>query len=204
MAGGVRGSELVINFLPVRFTDGHFEAGTLPYESPEQLDALRVRLVTTHTVIRMRDQAMYVPLSTDAEVVGEPATFDMSGPNLAGQPVTILYSDLIADLLGQLRPRHQLEFRHAFHQTPLEQVVPVTSPERDATDEPLLYLGGQLSALRHRVETANVPGNLDGLLARDIMRGSPDITWHVDPFSGTWLEENALRFEAPRTPDMAI
>jgi hypothetical protein len=71
----------------------------------------------------------------------------------------------------------------------------MTPPERNVTDGHLPYLGGQLSALRHCVETANAPGNLDGLLARHILRGSQDVTWHVDPFSGTWLRDNAHRLE---------
>lgn len=73
----------------------------------------------------------------------------------------------------------------------------MTSPERDATDEPLPCLGGQFSALRQRVETANAPGNLDGLLARHILDGSQHVTGRVDPFSGTWLEDNADRLEEP-------
>ena len=73
----------------------------------------------------------------------------------------------------------------------------MTPPERNTTDEPLPYLGGQLSALRQCIETTNGPGNLDGLLARHILRGSLDITWHVDPFNDIWLEDNAYRLEDP-------
>ena len=73
----------------------------------------------------------------------------------------------------------------------------MTPPERDPTDVLPPYLGGQLSALRDRVGTANAPGNLDGLLARHILRGSQDITWHVDPFSGAWLRDNVDRLDDP-------
>lgn len=76
-------------------------------------------------------------------------------------------------------------------------MVPVTLPENDLVGEHPPYLGSQLSALRQRIETSNVPGNRDGLLARHILRDLPDITWHVDPFTGTWLEDNAYRLEDP-------
>jgi hypothetical protein len=71
----------------------------------------------------------------------------------------------------------------------------VTPPEHNMADESLPYLGGQISALRQRIATANTPGNLDGLLARYILRGTPDIPWRVDPMSGTWLKDNAHRME---------
>lgn len=73
----------------------------------------------------------------------------------------------------------------------------MTLPESHLAGEPPAYVGSQLSALRHRVETSNTPGNRDGLLARHILRDIPDITWHVDPFSGTWLEDNTYRLEDP-------
>jgi hypothetical protein len=74
---------LAFNFLSVKFTDNSFEAGTQPYESPEQLDALRARLANTHSVIRLRSQIVCVPVAPDAETVGESTTFDTRGPNLA-------------------------------------------------------------------------------------------------------------------------
>lgn len=81
--GNVQRPALAFNFLPVKFTDASFEAGTQPYESPEQLDALRARLAKTHSVIRLRNQIVCVPAMQDAEIVGESATFDTGGPNLA-------------------------------------------------------------------------------------------------------------------------
>lgn len=80
---GLRGSALLFNFLPVAFTDAPFEAGTLPYESREQLDELRIQLAATHRVVRLRDRVVCVPFASDAKVMGEPAIFDTSGPNLA-------------------------------------------------------------------------------------------------------------------------
>lgn len=59
------------------------------------------------------------------------------------------------------------------------------------------YLGAQLSALRRRVETSNMPGSRDGLLARHFLRGLSDIAWSVDPFAGTWIDDNRLRLEEP-------
>lgn len=73
----------------------------------------------------------------------------------------------------------------------------MTPPESNLAGEPAAYLGSQFSALRQRVETSNTPGNRDGLLARHILRDLADITWHVDPFSGPWLEDNTYRLEDP-------
>lgn len=77
------GPALAFNFLPVKFTDASFDAGTQSYESPEQLAALRARLAKTHRVIRLRDQVVCVPVAPDAETVGEATRFDTRGPNLA-------------------------------------------------------------------------------------------------------------------------
>ncbi|CRK59317.1 hypothetical protein [Alloactinosynnema sp. L-07] len=74
---------MAFNFLPVKFTDASFDAGTQSYKSPEQLDALRARLAKSHSVIRLRSQIVCVPITRDAEVVGEPTRFDTRGPNLA-------------------------------------------------------------------------------------------------------------------------
>ena len=73
---------LTFNYLPVRFADARFEAGTFPYESREQLDALRDGLAETHTVARLGDQIVCVPFAADAELVGEPATFGTGGADL--------------------------------------------------------------------------------------------------------------------------
>jgi hypothetical protein len=77
----------------------------------------------------------------------------------------------------------------------VESVVPLTSPGHHPTDDAFPYLGGQIAALRQQVGTANTPGNLDGLLARHILRRSPDFAWQVDPMSGTWLRDNTHRLE---------
>jgi hypothetical protein len=74
-------------------------------------------------------------------------------------------------------------------------MVPVTPPEHTMADEPSPYLGGQISALRQHITTVNTPGNLDGLVAWYILRGSLDIRWCVDPISGSWLTDNAHRLE---------
>ena len=81
--GNAQGPALAFNFLPVKFTDASFDAGTQPYKSPEQLDALRARLAKTHSVIRLRSQIVCVPIAPDAETVGESTRFDTRGPNLA-------------------------------------------------------------------------------------------------------------------------
>ena len=73
----------MFNYLPVRFAEARFEAGTLPYESSRQLETLRTGLAQTHTVARVGDQIACVPFAADARLVGEPATFGTSGADLA-------------------------------------------------------------------------------------------------------------------------
>ncbi|MGW4116762.1 PD-(D/E)XK nuclease domain-containing protein [Actinosynnema sp. NPDC004786] len=73
----------------------------------------------------------------------------------------------------------------------------MTPVNRADDSEHLPVLGGQLDALRRRVESANSPGSLDGLLARHILRDAADIAWRVDPFSGAWLTDNEHRLEEP-------
>jgi Piwi domain len=75
------GPLLTFNYLPVRFEDVTFEAGTRPYESSEQLDALRRRLADTHVVVRFKDTNLIVcvPFVTGAEQVGTPQTFKAGG-----------------------------------------------------------------------------------------------------------------------------
>jgi hypothetical protein len=116
-------------------------------------------------------------------------------PYPSSKPVTILYSDLIAGLLGQLEAGHQLELRHDLHQAALEQVVPMNLPAPRMAGDPVRYLGGQISALPQRIATANAPGNLDGLLARNILDPSPGFARSVDPISCSWLKDNADRLE---------
>lgn len=81
-SGSSGGSLLTFNYLPVRFTEGTFDAGTLPYESSEQLSALREDLAESHVVIREGDQVVLVPFVEGAELVGKPRTFEISAANL--------------------------------------------------------------------------------------------------------------------------
>jgi hypothetical protein len=76
------GPHLVFNYLPVRFAESKFDAGTLPYESREQLSTLRGELAETHTVTRVSDQIVCVPFVADAERVGRPATFGTDAADL--------------------------------------------------------------------------------------------------------------------------
>lgn len=75
--------ELSLNFLPVKFTTADFEAGVVPYESAEQLEELRSRLSSTHSVVRQQARIICVPFIPDAEMVGETARFDTEGANLS-------------------------------------------------------------------------------------------------------------------------
>ena len=78
------GTRLVFNFLPVTFDDGPIKAGTVPFESPQQLDALRRRLADTHVVVKLSQAGRIacVPFVSGAQIEGEPQTFGTSGPDL--------------------------------------------------------------------------------------------------------------------------
>lgn len=51
---------------------------------------------------------------------------------------------------------------------------------------PPVIFAGQLAALRHRVETVNSPGNLEGLFARYVLGSALQRQWRVDPDVDTW------------------
>lgn len=78
------GTRLVFNFLPVTFDDGSIRAGTVPFESPDQLDSLRRRLADTHVVVKLPQAGRIasVPFVSEAQTEGEPQTFSTSGPDL--------------------------------------------------------------------------------------------------------------------------
>lgn len=66
---------LAFNFLPVRFSAEQFEGGLVAFESPEQLTALRLNLAGTHVVTRTRSGIACIPLTTEADLRGEPTSF---------------------------------------------------------------------------------------------------------------------------------
>jgi len=66
---------LVANFLPVRFIGRSFRAGTMPFETREQLASLRDELKGTHVAWRDGDRLICVPLVPDAREVGEQEEF---------------------------------------------------------------------------------------------------------------------------------
>ena len=78
------GTRLAFNFLPVTFDGGPIMAWTVPFESSDQLDALRRRLADTHVVVKLNQagQIACVPFVPDAQIEGEPQTFGTSGPDL--------------------------------------------------------------------------------------------------------------------------
>lgn len=69
---------LVGNFLPVRFHGQAFHGGVLPFDSHEQLAALRTELHGTHVVARDADRIVCVPLTADAREVGAQEKFAIS------------------------------------------------------------------------------------------------------------------------------
>ena len=63
--------KLTLTALPVRFKSDHVVGGELPYEGREQLDGLRSRYSATHVFHRTGNSVLTVPLTEDAEALGE-------------------------------------------------------------------------------------------------------------------------------------
>jgi hypothetical protein len=81
-------------------------------------------------------------------------------------------------------------------------MVPVTAAGITERFTVSATVADQLAALRRRVETANTPGNLDGLFAHHVLSGmSPPIHWSVNPLVGAWMDGNRER--AGRAPHTA-
>nr|MDT0664942.1 hypothetical protein [Micromonospora sp. DSM 115978] len=74
-------------------------------------------------------------------------------------------------------------------------MVPVTTDGGTPSSGEVIrpYLGGQLAALRRRLETGNTPGHVEGLLARHVLGPHDETVWHVDPLTGSWLTDNQHR-----------
>jgi hypothetical protein len=77
-------TRLAFNFLPVSFDDSPINAWTVPFESSDQLNALRRRLADSHVVVKLDKSGLIacVPFVPDASIEGDPQTFDTSGPGL--------------------------------------------------------------------------------------------------------------------------
>jgi len=67
-------SNLVANFLPVRFLRSEFRAGVSAYESRDQLARLRTELRGTHLVARDHARVVCVPLAADVAEIGNQET----------------------------------------------------------------------------------------------------------------------------------
>jgi len=80
--GSASGPLLTLNYLPVEFDQGRFDAGTFPYESSEQLTDLRAELSSSHVVVREGSRIVCVPVVEAAAVVGEQTTFEVSQSRL--------------------------------------------------------------------------------------------------------------------------
>src|SRR5207253_11364049 len=110
------------------------------------------------------------------------------GFNPSTLPVSIAYSDMIADLFGTSVPREGLESRNACHGAQGEEVVPLNQD---------LFLQPALDRLRGAVLEQNSPGSVEGLLAHHILKDDPRI--HVDwqvLCTPDWV---VLRSSSPRT-----
>lgn len=69
-------ANLVANFLPIRFIGpAVFQAGTMPFESKEQLASQQEELRGTHVVHRDGDRVICVPVTADTAEVGEQEKF---------------------------------------------------------------------------------------------------------------------------------
>lgn len=72
---GGRGPQLAFNYLPVRFRESQFSGDVVPYESREQIQALRSGFAATHVVTRVGDDLVCVPFVADAPSAGKAKTF---------------------------------------------------------------------------------------------------------------------------------
>jgi hypothetical protein len=77
----------------------------------------------------------------------------------------------------------------------MEPMVPLT--DVDPAHAELPELGSQIAAMRERVQTANAPGNLDGIMARYILIDYTPLNWNVDPLGSTWFADNQHRLDEP-------
>ncbi|GEM_PF-298523 len=66
-----------LNFLQVTLSADHFEGSVLPFETSDQLHALRVTYGDSHLFWRDGDQIFCVPLHENATVLGTPQTFSV-------------------------------------------------------------------------------------------------------------------------------
>ncbi len=69
--------ELVLNFLPLTLSCESFAGGLIPFESSEELAALRSRYATSHVFHRQGDSVACIPLSPDSPAIGTPTTFNV-------------------------------------------------------------------------------------------------------------------------------
>jgi hypothetical protein len=96
------GPLIVFNFLPAQVRAAEFVGSVSPFESSEQLWALKDRLADTNVVVRRRGEIVCVPFVPDAPPIGTAQTFD-TGKDL----------DLVARLLQQALVR-VLTAKHGF------------------------------------------------------------------------------------------
>ncbi|MGY1946247.1 argonaute/piwi family protein [Nocardia asiatica] len=89
---GGRGPLLVLNFLPARF-DGRVDVGTLPFETPDKLRAIREELRTSHVVVNRGKDVVCVPFVSGAKLIGKRTTITAAGPDLVVQ-TSLLESSL--------------------------------------------------------------------------------------------------------------
>ncbi|MBQ1062004.1 Piwi domain-containing protein [Micromonospora sp. C41] len=107
--------QLAFNFLPVTFTAATFDGGEVPYTSPEQLSALRVKLVDSHVVTRIRDSIKCIPIVDGADPYGTPTTYHLR----EHKPLTMRLAEqaLLRAVRGwgyQLRKRQPVTFVSRF------------------------------------------------------------------------------------------
>ena len=67
---------MLLNHLPISFSQPKFSGFRLSYQSSEQLKSLRKRLVNTHFVMRVGDHVALFPYAHGTQTEGEAITFD--------------------------------------------------------------------------------------------------------------------------------
>lgn len=78
---------LMLSFLPVEFEDGAVQAGTVDFESRDQLRDLREQHNNTHVFHREGTTVYCIPLTTGAAQIGEECTLSIKDPRIANRLV---------------------------------------------------------------------------------------------------------------------
>src|ERR1017187_9773373 len=67
----INGHQYSLNIAPISFADSTVQVGVLKFVDSDQLKKLRKDFSKTHLFVRKRNEIICVPLTSDAEVIGD-------------------------------------------------------------------------------------------------------------------------------------